>query len=394
MSMLQLNHQQLLRGVNCTFLRYLHKQINWEDRFIGIVGQRGVGKTTLLLQRIKKTFGDSGKVWYLSLDNLWFMRNTLTQTVLSFCQSGGTHLFLDNVHSYPKWMEEVGMLMDTYPHLHIVFAVSSVQPVEGIRKGLQRGVACYPLPVLSFREFLAYESILEMDPIPLDDLLANHYELVKKLNTQINIVPVFRNYLEHGCYPFYWQDPDAFFFRLQEMIQTSIHLDLPIISSISQGGADRATKLLMAMADVTTNRLRPVEILRQTGLVRTQTDQYINFLQNMGYAFFPEYVTPIPTARQKAFMGNTNVWLAMFGNKENRRVMAETFFISQMSVIGKVRLLENNDFLINDTYTFMVGDPLRDYEKIKNKENSFAAIYGLPRSTYNRMPVWILGFCY
>lgn len=394
MTMLQLNHQPLLRGVNCTFLRYLYKQINWEDRLIGIVGQRGVGKTTFLLQRIKKAFGESEKAWYLDLGNFWFLKNTLTETVTSFCQSGGTHLFLDNVHLYPGWMAESGHLWDIYPHLHIVFAASSVQSIESIRNELQRGAVCHFLNVLSFREFLAYESILEVDPVPLDELLSNHYEWVKKLNTQINVVPVFKNYLEYGCYPFYWQDPDTFFSRLQEIIRVSIQQDIPALSTLSQAGANRIAKLLMAIAGTTPERLRPMEILRQIGLVRTQADQYLSFLQALGYVSLPEYVSVVPSARQKAFLGNTNVWMALFGNKENRRVMAETYFVNQMSAVGKVRLLENNDFLVNDTYTFMVGDPLRDYEKIKNKENSFAAIYGLPRSIYNRMPVWILGFCY
>lgn len=394
MTMLQLNHQPLLRGVNCTFLRYLYKQINWEERLIGIAGQRGVGKTTFLLQRVKKAFGESEKAWYLDLGNLWFLRNTLTETVASFCQAGGTHLFLDNVHLYPGWMAELGRLWDAYSHLHIVFAVSSVQPVENIRKKLQREVACYFLQVLSFREFLAYESILEIDPIPLDALLANHYEWVKKVNKQINVVPVFKNYLEYGCYPFYWQDPDTFFSRLQQIIRISILQDIPAVSSLSPTGADRIAKLLMAIAGAIPERLRPMEILRQIGLVRTQTDQYLSFLQGLGYVSLAPYESSGPAARQHAFIGNTNVWIALFGNKENRRAMAETFFVNQMSAVGKVRLLENNDFLVNDTYTFRVGDPLRDYEKIKNKENSFAAIYGLPRSTYNRMPVWILGFCY
>lgn len=383
-----------MKGVNCTFLRFLYKQVNWEGRLIGIRGQRGVGKTTFLLQRIKKAFGESEKVWYLDLGNLWFLRHTLTETVTSFCRAGGSHLFLDHVHLYSGWMAEVAELWDTYPDLHIAFAVSSAQTAETIEKGLQRGVACYFLPVLSFREFLAYESILEIDPIPLDDLLANHYEWVKMLNTQINIVPVFRNYLEHGCYPFYWQDPDTFFLRLQAMIRSSVHSDFPAVSPISEAGANRAVKLLMAMSGATPDRLRPMEILRQTGLVRTQTDQYLAFLQHLGYIFLPEYVSPVAAARQRAFIGNTNVWIALFGDNENRRILAETFFISQLSVVGKVQLLENNDYLVNDRYTFMVGDPLRDYEKIKNKENSFAAIYGLPRSAYNRMPVWILGFCY
>ena len=42
MDLLQRNHQLLLKGINCTFLRYLHARIEWEDRLIGIFGSRGL----------------------------------------------------------------------------------------------------------------------------------------------------------------------------------------------------------------------------------------------------------------------------------------------------------------------------------------------------------------
>jgi ABC-type uncharacterized transport system ATPase subunit len=36
-----------------THLRGLHSQIDWNDRLIGILGARGTGKTTLLLQHLE-----------------------------------------------------------------------------------------------------------------------------------------------------------------------------------------------------------------------------------------------------------------------------------------------------------------------------------------------------
>jgi uncharacterized protein len=47
---------RLIEATRLDFERYLYSEIDWEDRLISIVGSRGTGKTTLLLQHIKKQF--------------------------------------------------------------------------------------------------------------------------------------------------------------------------------------------------------------------------------------------------------------------------------------------------------------------------------------------------
>ena len=44
---------QLIARVDTTFIRYSYHQMNWQNRLIGLIGPRGVGKTTLVLQYIK-----------------------------------------------------------------------------------------------------------------------------------------------------------------------------------------------------------------------------------------------------------------------------------------------------------------------------------------------------
>lgn len=61
-------------------------------------------------------------------------------------------------------------------------------------------------------------------------------------------------------------------------------------------------------------------------------------------------------------------------------------------ILATVELFENNDFLINDKYIFMVGDPLMDYDRIKELDNAFAAIYGQPKSQNNKLPIWLYDF--
>lgn len=396
MSSFRFDHRPLLQGLNCTFRRYLYDRISWHRRVVGIIGQEGAGKTTMLLQRIKLQFGESEKVCYLSLDNLWFLRQTLSRTVIDFLKKGGTHLFLNQVQAYPGWLKECGKLMATYPELRVVFAASPVVCPEEVEEKLGSDAICYRLHTLSFREYLSYESVLDMPPVPLDDLVGRHAAWVREITSQINVVPLFRNYLEHGCYPFYWQDPAAFPQRLQQGLRQAMEVDLASAASLSQAGIVRMKKLVMAAFAAAPVLPRSSEIARLTGLAYGQQDAYLDYLQQLGYLRLPDLSAGVDSERveKRVFAGNPNIWAALSEDAGDRRVLAETFFLDQLSAGSEVKLLANQDFLVNDRYTFRVGDPLRDYESIRNQENTFAAIYGLPRSLLNRMPVWLLGFCY
>ncbi|WP_297908612.1 AAA family ATPase [uncultured Parabacteroides sp.] len=394
MDLLQRNHQQLLKGINCTFLRYLHARIEWEDRLIGILGSRGVGKTTLLLQHIRLKFGDSREAFYINLDDFWFQTHSLTETVKDFLQAGGHYLFLDEVHLYPGWAEEISTLLDVNPTLKVVFATTSLCPLTEVRNSLRHKVVFYTMHPISFREFLSYESILNKDPIPLEDILANHHDLVKEINAEMNVVPIFRNYLEHGCYPFYWQDPDTYYSRLQELVRKEICRDFPSVVSISMSNLERAQKYFMMVADSIPLRPKSIDVTRKTNILRQQSDSLLRFFHDMRLIYYSANQPGSSLAKQKVFMGDTNLMISFFGDKENRQLMCETFFLSQMRCVANVEFMENGDFLIDGKYIFAVGDPLRGYDRLRFVPDAYAAIYGLPKSVFNRMPAWILGFCY
>lgn len=395
MNMLFLNHHQLLKGVNCTFKRYLYEKIDWQNRLIGIFGPLGVGKTTMLLQQIKTIFGDSEQALYLSMDSLWLEKKSLSNTIETFHKAGGTHLFLDNVHRYADWISEIHKIYTLYPRLYIVFAASSLESVDQVKQKLPHELICYRLHTMSFREFLSYESILDLPPVSFEDILVNHHELVKDINSELNVIPIFRNYLKHGCYPFYWQDPDAYLFRLQDIVAETIQVDLPAVTHISYSNMMKTRKLLMAIANTIPNRPTLPTLSKKSGLLRAQVPDYVEHLKNTGYIIMPDYIADTPFKNQRAFLANTNLLLSLSEDKEERHNMAETFFIDQLSYVSdQLEYLSNNDILINGKYTFVVGDPLRDYERIRNMENTYAAIYGLPKSNFNRMPIWLLGFCY
>jgi predicted AAA+ superfamily ATPase len=88
-------------------------EVEWDARLIGIRGSRGVGKTTLLQQYLRQYLPKDGSALYVSLDDMWFAEHKLWQTADRFVKRGGKYLFLDDVHKYPNWTQELKNIYDT-----------------------------------------------------------------------------------------------------------------------------------------------------------------------------------------------------------------------------------------------------------------------------------------
>ena len=396
MDMFWLNHEQLLKGVNLGFQRYLSRQVKWDRRLIGIFGAKGVGKTTLWLQRIKLAYGDSHEALYLPLDNIWFQeRCMLSETVRQFYEEGGRHLFLDNVHRYGSWVQAIECLHDDYPDMKIVFAAPLLVEGEKTEMPFDGKGDWYTLHTMSFREYLSYEGALDLKPVPLDELLLNHAEVTQQVMDEVNIVPIFRNYLEHGCYPFYWEDPDAFNFRLQDLVRDSIDVDLPAIRQMNNAMFRKMKQLLIQLAQEAPEFPRMQALTSKYEADNTHIHRLLGYIKEIGVLRILQVRKEDGTLARsyRSFLANTNLMASLFREME-RVYVGETFFVDQMSNCGTVELLHNGDYRVNEKYTFMIGDPLMDYERIKNVENAFAAIHGQPKSVGNKIPVWALGLCY
>lgn len=395
MNIYRANHEQLVKGTNTYFQRYLYKRVKWSHRLICITGASGVGKTTLLLQRIKIAFGDSTAALYLPLDNIWFRQDTLTEVTEEFYAAGGKYLFLDNVHHYAGWIGEVEEMIKNHPDLSVVFAAPSVFPLKKIRNMWNGDVAHYTLHALSFREYLLYENILELKPFSLDDILLNHAAIGKEIASSVNIIPLFRNYLEHGCYPFYWEDPDAFPFRLQRLVNDSIDKDWSVVHPRDIPVSDNLKKLILRLASLSSISLKVSGLVSETRLDREKLGMYMQACVEMGLIrLLPLAESPLQNRIQKIYTGNTNLLRALSRTENERIQLGETFFVDQLACCGKIEWLGNHEFSVNDKYLFQVGDPLMNYDRIKNRENAYAAVYGLPRSVCNKMPIWLVGLCY
>jgi predicted AAA+ superfamily ATPase len=393
---LQKTYQRLLQDTEMEHFRYLYDNIRWSNRLIGIVGARGTGKTTLILQYIKQHFPERDKALYASLDNVWFATHTLSELAEQFYNYGGTHLFLDEVHRYNGWAVEIKNIYDSYPKIHIVFTGSSLLEIYRQKVDLSRRVVLHHLQGLSFREFLSFENKLKIAPVSLNDILTNHQQIAADVCQQIKILPEFYNYLSYGYYPFYKESVEDYHFKVQSIINLILDGDLPTVENIGYLTIQKIKKLLIIISNLTPYTPNIARLSNDIESNRKSTLIYLSYLQkaallqmlscsqkNMGAMSKPE----------KIYLENSNLLYALSeaANIDNVR---ETFFANQLRAKYAIDTVEQGDFKVADKYIFEIAGKSKTYEQIKNIENSYIASDDLEIGFGNKIPLWLFGFLY
>jgi predicted AAA+ superfamily ATPase len=385
-----------LAKTSLDYKRYLYEKINWNARMLGIKGARGVGKTTLLLQRIKLEFANTDTILYVSLDDLWFKTNSLQELAEYAYMHGVTHLFIDEVHHYADWSQNLKNIYDNYPDLNIVYTGSSILEIDNSKADLSRRQTIYELSGLSFREFLLFEKIMNVVPVSLETLVNQHLTLAMEITQKVKILPLFEKYLRHGYYPFYKDAGEDFFVRLKEVASLIIDTDLPAVEEVEYATVQKAKKMLMILAErvpFTPN------ISRLCKELETTRDLSLKLLYALDRAALLGVLTSeIKSYRQlskpdKIYLNNSNLIYALTANVDKGN-LRETFFYNQTKNVLDVVMPKQGDFLVNGKYLFEVGGKSKTFEQIKDLPNSFLAVDDVEFGHKNRIPLWLFGFLY
>lgn len=393
-----INSTRLVNAVSLTYVRYLHDAIDWTSRMVCVKGARGVGKTTLMLQRIKQSFPGNEQAVYVSLDNLWFTEHRLIELVEYHLLHGGTHLFVDEVHRYPynNWIQELKNIYDSYPGLRVVFTGSSLLQIDFSVADLSRRCVFYTLQGLSFREYLEFEGKGSFPVFTLEEILKGHLTAAADVVSQITVIPLFEEYLRQGYYPFYKEAPVSYPLRLQQIITTVLENDLPAVEKVEYVSIKKMKRLLMILSQMVpftpnmTKIAESIEATRQSVIRMFQVLERAALLimlysgkNNMQQLAKPE----------KVYLDNTNLMYALSSSADIGNIR-ETFFANQLKQNHQIAFSGQGDFRINDVYTFEVGGKNKTFEQINDVPNSYLAIDGIEYGTGNRIPLWLFGFLY
>ena len=154
--------------------RFCYDDIVWSDRLMGLKGARGVGKTTLLLQKIKESGEEAKSTLYVSLDSVWLDSKELYNLAEYHVQHNGTRLVLDEVHYLADWQRIIKNIYDDFKDLKVAYTGSSMLKINAMQGDLSRRLVDYEMPGLSFREFLGFENVDAGPALSLEDILGNH----------------------------------------------------------------------------------------------------------------------------------------------------------------------------------------------------------------------------
>lgn len=389
-------YHRKLAETSLNFKRSLYYSINWNVRMLGIKGEKGVGKTTLILQHIKETFDNPDDALYVSMDNLWFKTHSIMDLVEHLYSKGVYFLFMDEIHKCPDWTSVLKNLYDNFPRLHIVYTGSSMLRIDNSRVDLSRRQTLYKLNNLSFREYLEYEGIASFNPHSLEDILNNHVKYAMEITSKVKVLKYFEDYLSHGMYPFYKESNTDYHIRLSEAVTQTLESDIPAVEDVTFETVQKTEKLLMIIAESVPFVPNVNRLCEALGTTRDSCLKMLYALDRTGVLCiltaelknYKKLVSP-----DKIFLGNPNIMIAL-GGKTEIGTIRETIFANQVGATNALQYPKKGDFFACRKYLFEVGGAGKSFEQIKDEPDSFLAVDDTEIGIGSRIPLWLFGFLY
>ncbi len=389
-------YHRKLAETKLDFKRYLHKQINWDVRMLGIKGEKGVGKTTLILQHILETFDNPDDALYVSMDNLWFSTHSIFELADYLYSIGIYHLYLDEIHKYPEWTTVLKNLYDNYPKLNVVYTGSSMLKMDNSKADLSRRQTMYRMHNMSFREYLEYEKIASLGPYSLEELLGGHVKIAMEISSEIKPLKFFPDYLTYGMYPYYKESVADFPVRLAEAVAQTLESDLPAVEDVTFETIQKSKKLLMIIAGSLPFIPNINKLCQALGTTR---DSCLKMLYAMDRAGILHLLTAELKSYKKLvgpdkiFIGNSNIMHAL-GRACDIGTVRETFFANQVGAMHGLQYPKKGDFFACGKYLFEIGGAGKTFEQIKDEPDSYLAVDDTEIGAGARIPLWMFGFLY
>lgn len=381
--------KRLISGVDATFTRYLYGQINWENKLLGIVGPRGVGKTTLVLQYIKNNL-DIRHTLYVSAEDFYFSKHRLSDVASDFVKWGGKYLFIDEIHKYPDWSNELKLIYDYHNQLKVVFTGSSVLDLKKGSSDLSRRAVLYNLQGLSFREYLMLFHRIEVPIFNLNEILSHQV----KVPQMAHPLPLFADYLKRGYYPFALE-PD-FDLKLLQVVHQTLESDIPVYAGMNVSKGRQLKQLMAIIAESVPFKPNMSKISDMLAISRNNIADYLLYMEEAGMlAQLRDDTQGIRGLGKvnKVYLDNTNLVYILAGENANKGNIRETFFINQCRVHHQIVSSNVADFKIEDK-DFEIGGKNKGLKQIKTAEKGFLVKDDLESGFFNTIPLWYFGLMY
>ena len=380
---------RLIATVDIRFIRYIYDQINWGSRLIGLVGPRGVGKTTLVLQHIKNNL-QAKHTLYVTAEDFYFAKKRLLDVASDFVKLGGTHLFIDEIHKYPDWSSELKLIYDYHQELQIVFTGSSVLDIKNGSADLSRRAVLYAMQGLSFREYLQLFHQIALPKFTLDEILSHKVATAQLLHP----LPLFSDYLKSGYYPFALEQD--FKLKLMQVINQTLENDIPVYASMNVSTGRKLKQLMAIVAESVPFKPNMSKIAEILSISRNNIADYLLYMEEAGMVSQLRSETNGIRGLgkvDKVYLDNTNLVYGLAHENPNKGNIRETFFMNQLRVGYPIVSSVIADFTI-DGFHFEIGGKSKSNKQIKTAIKGFIVKDDIETGFFNTIPLWHFGLLY
>ena len=383
-------YRNILKNVDTNYIRNIHSTIPWNDRLIAILGARGVGKTTLVLQHIK-LYEDVDTTLFVYADDLWFSTHSLVALAEMFYTNGGRVLYIDEIHKYKNWSQEIKNIYDQYPELKVRYTGSSILDLQKGSHDLSRRVLEFQMHGLSFREYVALRYGADIPIHTLEQVLANKIEFSY---ADYRPVALFKEYLRQGYYP-YFKEP-GYELRLTKTINAILEVDIPKFAELSISTSEKLKTLLYIIAQSVPFKPNYSKIARDLDMHRNAVSDLMVWLDKAdlinvlrddveGYKLLGKV--------NKIYLNNPNLAYVLSDDEPNIGNIRETIFLAWLRATHKVTASGVSDFKVGK-YTFEVGGKKKGQHQIKDIEHAYVVKDDIEYGHLNEVPLWAFGLLY
>ena len=390
MQILQEKFRMLLDATDTAYVRDVHDRIAWDDRLVSILGARGIGKTTLVLQHIK-LYEDILSSLYVSADDLWFSSHTLYELADVFYKNGGKALYIDEIHKYRNWAQEIKNIYDSYPRLRVAYTGSSILDLKKGESDLSRRLLEYSLYGLSFREYLALSQGIRLPQHSLEQVLQGKIDFPY---SDYRPIPLFKAYLKEGYYPYFREK--SYYLRLNNVINRVVDEDIPRFAGLSAVAADKLKTLLYIVAQSVPFKPNYSKIAEGLGIHRNSVAELMLWLDKAGLvSLLREETQGIRMLGKvnKVYLDNPNLAYALSDTEPDMGNLRETAFFSGLRVKYPVKASPVSDFKVGK-YTFEVGGKSKGKKQVKEVSDAYVVKDDIEYGSRNIVPLWAFGLLY
>lgn len=392
-------HQEVMATTPRTFKRYLANEIHWDARGLCVLGDRGVGKTTLLCQDLLERYKTPNRALYFSADHVSVLAEGLFPIAQEFFAEGGEALYIDEVHKYPDWSIEIKNILDTYRGKQILFSASSSLDLNQSKGDLSRRVVYHRLAGLSFREYLSLVHGISVPAVSFSNLLQNHVSLASQFGS-VPILQHFKEYLNHGYYPFFIEGLEDYFSKLTNVIEKVLFEDIAVVYNLRQTTVPILKRILWLAA--TSNGLIPNidKMSKNLGISRELVYNCLEYLTHSGLL---SEVAPFGKGNTlirkpgKIYLSNSNLLYAIHGSLKTETdigAIRETFFVNQVGSRHKISLHDRGDFLLDDQWIVEIGGKNKNDYQVRGEKEAYLVLDDIPIGFGHKIPLYLFGFLY